>query len=364
MAFISWLLNLFYLNGGSRPGQHFDFLALPGELRNQIYDLTLTSDPPRLYRGHKESCKWYARRPELVPGASWVNDNGRRLPGCRCWARTGLALLLANRQINREASPIFWSQNHFSFSGVDSFTDLVGSALRPQYRQMIPHVTIYLGPAGRRDMGLPPLRFWDVLFKCKGLRTLEIPPYRRRIQESSEMELVYAASASWDRMTRELPYLSNFSWSYIRNRTGMSSNPCITCASRYPCRITKCFDLTVLSPAQLRRSGPFTYEDTDFGCKLWKHATRTLTKKALAPELDDRLGGTLVGGSRPDEYRLAAGMIGRKNTFDATLPEAIPTSWTVKFSLLPVRPEAVVDSALHAAIRENSKKAEKEADSA
>lgn len=334
MATISWLLSLLHLNRRPHPGQHFDFLALPGEVRNLIYDLTLTTDPPRLCRGHKESCKWCTLERGCAPEPNWANDDGRRLPGCRCWARSGVALLLANRQINKEASLIFWSQNHFSFSGVDSFTHLVGTALRPQYRQMIPHITIYLGPAGKRYMDLPPRRFWNVLFKCKRLRTLEIPPYQRRVLEHSESHLVDAASGSWWRMTRELPNLRTFSWSYFQDFLVMD-HPLLGSAVEYPCRITKSFDLRILSPAQLRRSGPFTYEDTDFG---WELCERALSCKSRTR--------TLVRKRRPVVYYCPAGAVGHRNTFDVTLPGAIPTSWTVKFFLLPFKGEVIFDSPL------------------
>ncbi|KAG6354020.1 hypothetical protein INS49_004991 [Diaporthe citri] len=218
MAAISEAFSSLELHDEPHPRHHlFDFLALPGELRNQIYRLTLTTDPPRLDRQHKYSCDWCTWDPDQ-PQNRMVDQTGQNLPGCRCWARRGLALLLANRKIHEEAAPIFWAENHFSFQGVDSFIRLVGGSLRPQYRQMIPHVTIYLDPGlitWRMDMDLPPVRFWDVLFECKGLRELEIPPYRRCKQGSTDRRLVDTELACWDRLTSELPNLRAFSWSYL-----------------------------------------------------------------------------------------------------------------------------------------------------
>lgn len=363
MADISEAVSSLELDDELYPSHHhFDFLALPGELRNQIYRLTLTTDPPRLDREHRYSCKW-CTWDQVEPQNRMVDHDGQTLPGCRCWARRGLALLLANRKIHGEAAPIFWAENHFSFEGVDSFIHLVGGDLRPEYRQMIPHITIYLDPGWtdntrkrRWDMDHPPARFWDVLFECKGLRKLEIPPYYSCgcIPVSTDMRLVDVGSDCWGRLTSELPNLKTFSWSYFgwsRDTTSIRCGPrdCV-----YPCRITKCLDLTVLSPEQFRRYGRFTCWDRRFGMSSCLCA---FPRGPRGPVRNDML----VSTGRPDEYRCAVGMIGRQNTLEVSHPEAVPTTWTVKFSLLPLSRETIARNAMLRARDKNSKKAKKDA---
>lgn len=347
MADISKAFRLLKLHGGLHPSQHhFDFLALPGELRNQIYRLTLTSDPPRLERGHKYSCKWCTWDPD-EPQNRMVDYHGETLPGCsRCWVRRGLALLLANRKIHEEAAPIFWAENHFSFQGFQSFIRLVGGSVRPQYRQVIHHVTVYLDP-GRKwdlrirtsrhmwlDLDLPPVRFWDILFQCKGLRTLELPPYPRHLVDSSDVRVVDAELASWDRLTSELPNLMTFSWSYFE--WGLSIMPIhhIPRAFDHPFRITKRFDLTVVSPDQLRRCGPCTPEDIRFS-RFYCFRDSPFGPLGPLP------GKFLVSTRRMEEYRRSAARMGYKDELELTHPEGMPTDWFVEFFFLPLSPETI-----------------------
>lgn len=346
MADISQNFSSLELHDDLHPSHHhFDFLALPGELRNQIYRLTLTTDPPRLDREHKYSCNWCTWDPD-EPQNRMVDRNGETLLGCRCWARQGLALLQANRKIHGEAGPIFWAENHFSFQGVGSFIRLVGGSLRPQYRQIIPHVTIYLDPESRSDMDLPPVWFWDVLFECKGLRTLEIPPYHRRVPESGEMRSVYKELVSWPRLTSKLPNLITFSWSWFGcsfDEQHLRRKP-----YEYPYRVTKCFDLSELSPERFRRRCPFTRMDIIFG-----------SVSCIAAFLQGPRGPVLSGGAvstgRPNEYQVCT------NTIEVTHPEAIPTTWTIKFSLLPLSRDTIARNAMLKTRDENSKEIEKDA---
>lgn len=369
MAPISDIFSVMKLHDEPHPSHHhFNFLGLPGELRNQIYRLTLTTDPPRLYRQHKHSCIWCTRDPD-GPQNRMVDDLGRTLPGCRCWARRGLALLLANRKIHEEAAPIFWAENHFSFEGFKSFIRLVGGSLRPQYRQMIPHVTIYLDPGRKYDgvqrmdtpmylhMDFPPARFWDVLFECKGLRTLEIPPYRRGCPWSStNQRLVDAELASWDRLTSELPNLMTFSWSYFaRGHDRMQMPFRHIGAFEYPRRTTKRIDLTVWSPDQFRRYGPFTGEDFGFTEYLCSVDTPNGPRGPLP-------GKFPVSQATMDNYLRLNGVFGHK-PFEETHPAGMPMDWTVELFFLPLSPETIAQNSMLRARDKNSKDAEKDASS-
>lgn len=334
---------------------HFDFLALPGELRNQIYRLTLTTDPPRLYRQHKYSCKWCTWGPD-DPQKPMIDGDGQKLPDCRCCARPGLALLLANRKINEEAASIFWAENHFSFEGFDSFILLVGGRLRPQYRQMIPDITIYYSDPGRRretlkmfDRDPPPVWFWGVLFKCKGLRTLEIPPYHSHIPESIDMRLADMDVGSWYRVTSELPNLRWFSWSYF----GYCFEREHVRGFKYPYRMTKRVDLRQLSPDQFRRYGAFS--NTDFVVSR----TSYLRAFPFGPR-GPRPGEVIVSAGRPDEHQYT-----HKNKPEVkhSKVRVMSWAWIVEFFFLPLSPETIARNAVLKARDEDTKKAEEDADS-
>lgn len=372
MDIISRLFSVLRLDGGprARPAQHFDFLSLPGEVRDLIYRFTLTTDPPRLEREHRYSCDWCTWDPD-EPQNRMVGRGGETMPGCdRCWARRGPALLLANRQIYDEAAHMFWTENQFSFRGVDSFIHLVGTALRPEYRRMITHVTIYLDPHSRFDgpgrseaMRLPPPAFWDVLFECKGLRALEMPPYFRGevIMKPTEanIRLFHAECNAWARLREELPSLETFSWSFFGNYVSLMPQGSIPCAFEYPVRVTKCLPLAAFSPEEFCRSGPFNRLDREFGEDLYTrgfppgwdgHRLRWLTE---APCM-----------GRPRGYRRAAAILRGDNTLETTHPGAIPTTWTVQFPLLPLTCVAIVRNAILREMDEDTKKAEGEARSA
>ncbi|KAJ0115733.1 hypothetical protein J7T55_010556 [Diaporthe amygdali] len=147
----------------------FMFLELPAELRNMIYRFTLTTNPTRLIQKHKYNCR-YVQGLTPRPGQS----------RCRfCQPRGGGAsLLLTNSQINTEAASIFWAGNHFSFDDFESFIHFVGTTLRPGYRRIISQVSIHSDWVGRPMRRNLALSFWDVLYQCKGLHKLGMPPLR------------------------------------------------------------------------------------------------------------------------------------------------------------------------------------------
>jgi hypothetical protein len=81
--------------------RHADFLTLPSELRNRVYELCLLHQEPL------DPWTNYNRRQELTPG------------------------LRANRTIHREASSLFYTQNRFNFTmatpkDVASFLGTIG----------------------------------------------------------------------------------------------------------------------------------------------------------------------------------------------------------------------------------------------
>lgn len=335
-----------------RPGYHFDFLALPPEVRNIIYGFTLNTDPPRLDREHNYDCFYCTWDPNL-PQDSMVDYYERTRTGCRCWARRGLALLLANRQINEEAASMFWAQNHFSFRGADSFIRLVGNGLRPQYRQMISHVTIHTDTWGRDNLKPPPTEFWDTIFQCKGLQTLELPPYEPSIRKCILVDefprLVEVECIPWDHLRSELPGLRTLSWAYFQpNYAGL------LCGFEYPRRIGKCLDIKALSPEQLRRCREFTLDEQWFASSLFE---TVFPRGPRYPVADDLVVST--GKAHEFYYRGTSEIrtIGDNKTPGVTRTEYIPTTWTVKYYQVPLSPETIARNFMLRRRDQDSKKA-------
>lgn len=388
---LSQLVSLLKLDDGprARPVQHFDFLALPGEVRNLIYRLTLTTDPPRLERQHRYSCDWCTWDPD-EPQNKMVGRNGQTMPGCdRCWARRGPSLLLANRQIYDEAATIFWAENQFSFCGVDSFIRLVGSELRPQLRRSLTHVTIYRDPVSRVfsprpgwPTEIPPGRFWDVLFQCKGLRALEMLPFFKephdfRDPTTDEFRRFQAAFHSWNRLRSALPNLKTLSWSYFHSYVAMAPYGRDPCMIEYPARITKHLYPEAFSAEHFMKYAVFLpLQDNAFGWNLCKTALPSGPHQCTCgrrehvcvgrPEGLRRAAAIIAGtetttpaAAQPGEapaatwkvdYVLSAAnrepSTGTRNTLDAAHPGAIPTAWTVEFPFLPLTREAIARNAI------------------
>ncbi|TQN70472.1 hypothetical protein CSHISOI_05010 [Colletotrichum shisoi] len=181
-------------------------LGLPFELRNLIYYHVLV-DVPKHSRTHHQDCHFRQNhtRNSIEPAACHVLELAVNLvPSqalcpwdetlqCRCAKRTALNLLLACRQLHREAAPVFWSANTFVFDHPDEFTLCVGARLREAYRPLLRHV--YIASPDSWDMctrtrtniftdtriaqkgGIPRwLQFWGVLKQCRGMRTLAVRP--------------------------------------------------------------------------------------------------------------------------------------------------------------------------------------------
>ncbi|KAK1990751.1 hypothetical protein LX36DRAFT_716557 [Colletotrichum falcatum] len=189
------------------PASSKRLLGLPLELRNTIYRHALVV-PPKHSRTHDDDCHFRHNHTatSIEPAASLVLEvavdpiplnfifSRDRPSQCRCARRPSLNLLLACRQVYREASPVFWSANTFVFDHSDDFTICVGARLRPACRPLLRHV--YVASPDRLDHRLrttrnlisahavlPPgesiprwLQFWGVLKQCRGLRTLAVRP--------------------------------------------------------------------------------------------------------------------------------------------------------------------------------------------
>ncbi|KAL0934460.1 ribosomal protein L32 [Colletotrichum truncatum] len=177
-------------------------LGLPRELRNQIYNAVLVT-PPKYSLSHKSECHFRHNhtRTSIEPAAYMVLDSNVEISGprlnswiepvqCQCAKRPGLNLLLASRQIHREAAPLFWQKNEFVFITPDEFTNCVGSRLRQEYRALLRNVNIASLEAWNMDVKttrnvltdeyMPPTprwhQFWGVMKQCKGMRRLAVRP--------------------------------------------------------------------------------------------------------------------------------------------------------------------------------------------
>ncbi|KAI1114590.1 hypothetical protein F5Y14DRAFT_413859 [Nemania sp. NC0429] len=146
---------------------------LPPELRNLVYKFALVGPPTWHHPYNAECC---LPKPE----------NGRPARACQlfshkysvCRGRPGTGLLQVSRAINREASPIFWSQNVFCFVSGDDFVDCVGARLRSEYRSLLRHIYI-LGTfhnlwAFHRSLDVESKPFETTIRQCTGLRTIGI----------------------------------------------------------------------------------------------------------------------------------------------------------------------------------------------
>ncbi|CRG89286.1 hypothetical protein PISL3812_06322 [Talaromyces islandicus] len=216
------------------------FFSLPVELRNHVYRLLLVQ-PCKFDMHHNEGCTRLVRdnRPgprfenhpeadlrlyrcaECSPTFSWRASNlpgfvsparsrwGHTLPNefmcdrcwgdkfgniyrpstntlpCLCTRRQNLDILLVNKRINREASYVFWTENHFAFEN-SSLLEGFLSNIRRQVRQQITRISLMAHSlfearaigAPDEEVSLPPPtqleRLWEELGDCTGLVDLEL----------------------------------------------------------------------------------------------------------------------------------------------------------------------------------------------
>lgn len=149
-------------------------LGLPSEIRELIFEATLV-ETIKWDRRHRYDCFDCPRTSQEL---EYPTFHSNQLPGCRhyckCRTRTSLNLLLVNRQVNAETAPVFWKKNTFCFMSMTEFAHDIGDRLRPEYREIIRHIS-FVDYSPARSLGPPVFRrFWDALLRCTGLRTLEL----------------------------------------------------------------------------------------------------------------------------------------------------------------------------------------------
>ncbi|CAI6097186.1 unnamed protein product [Clonostachys chloroleuca] len=214
------------------------FMHLPPEVRLRIYEFVLV-EIPRWDKKHHLKCRC---RPRLdsddtehppflqsmvkitpVPPKFHIATTTR----CDCAKRKGLSLLLASREINQAASPIFWSLNTFCFLDSMEFLATVGHRLRPKHQQRIQSVSFMSPDArgmprhvrlyGRRRRHIEP--FWQAIRKCTRLRHLELPawyinPAHFNIHRSNQLAKALPHLQSLE-VSHLLPYSNKaHSWGY------------------------------------------------------------------------------------------------------------------------------------------------------
>lgn len=183
------------------------FFGLPREVRDMIYAFTLVQ-PIKWSRRHRPTCEHCPRTCTVFERPLFTY----KVQPCSCVRRTGLSLLLANRQIHSEAAPIFWAENSHCFNVAPEFTREVGEILRPEYRLLLRHVSIMSTewvsdknygntiscPKGQEAL------FWQTVTECKGLERLELHPSHGW----------WHIDWSWyiRRLGAALPRLRSFSW--------------------------------------------------------------------------------------------------------------------------------------------------------
>ncbi|PGH27899.1 hypothetical protein AJ80_00449 [Polytolypa hystricis UAMH7299] len=141
-------------------------LQLPWELREPIYAYAL-EEPVRYARRHGPFCEFSERNTTIPETPPYQIDS----PKCQCTRRQGIGLLLANRQIYHEASPLFWSRATFSFGSAETFAEGINADVGKRYRNSILHVRIdHEEYSNINESTL--LSMWKALGSCKNLRTL------------------------------------------------------------------------------------------------------------------------------------------------------------------------------------------------
>lgn len=145
-------------------------LQLPWEIREPIFALAL-EEPVRHARRHHALCKFSVRNTTVPETPPYSMDDRC----CRCTRRRNTGLLLTNRQIYNEASPIFWRQTMFCFKSVFDFHDAIThDEVGMFYHDSLHHIRIDLEEEGEQYGNSNNARMWDALETCRNLRRLEL----------------------------------------------------------------------------------------------------------------------------------------------------------------------------------------------
>ncbi|KAF6837675.1 hypothetical protein CMUS01_04945 [Colletotrichum musicola] len=215
-------------------------MGLPLELREQIWRHVLVT-PAKYHLKHASDCHYrhnHARPTSIEPAACMVSEPNVEIAEpkiypwdesthCRCAKRTGLNLLLASKQVNHEAAPLFWTKNEFVFETSDQFTICVGARLRKEYRGMLR--AVYIGSCSpletercttwnlfSNEATPEPMQrwcqFWGVLNQCRGLRRLAVRP-----------EVVKRHTTDMRRLDRTMPSLERLELTHVERYLGRST---------------------------------------------------------------------------------------------------------------------------------------------
>ncbi|KAK2812728.1 hypothetical protein FQN50_001056 [Emmonsiellopsis sp. PD_5] len=245
------------------------FLQLPPELRRLIYAYVLI-EPDRLAKRHSPFCSHYPGRSSTAPEAPPFLTDRYYYSKCKCLRRQGMNLLLANRQIHAEASPVFWSKNSFDFA-VESKVP-AGTQSWHQHLQRASMSALALGCTGanlliRYQSGVGRslmTKQWDVFFKCPNLRTLELCP-----------TFLYKMYNEYTQLPAHCPHLKHITLAYLMH-------------------VEVCKDeglfifVKVTDPLPLRLENEEAYHVaiTSFITNLCIHARVALTEHVLLPPPD------------------------------------------------------------------------------
>ncbi|KAK2802188.1 hypothetical protein FQN51_004869 [Onygenales sp. PD_10] len=253
------------------------FLQLPPELRRLIYAYALI-DPDRLTIRHSPFCPHYPGRSstdlEEPPFLTTMYYHSK----CKCLRRQGMNLLLANRQIHAEASPLFWSKNSFDF---DFGQPRIPDETQPwhQHIQGASMLTLSLDESGpgllnrhrvAAGRGLGTHRWEAVFLKCPNLRTLELCPMF--------LDQLYDQYAQ---LPAHCPHLKHITLTYLLNVA--ISDPASDLGRPY-------IFIKVTDPLPLRLQDEEAYRVAinRFTTNLCVHVRVALTEQVLLPPADPR----------------------------------------------------------------------------
>ncbi|CAK7214281.1 hypothetical protein SEUCBS140593_002132 [Sporothrix eucalyptigena] len=166
----------------TEPAPAKGFFRLPWEIRKRIYELSLV-ELPKWEKIHQPDCDLIAHDLHTCERPPFIDKSIIYTPlsGCRCAKRHSLNVLLANRQVHREAAPVFWSRNTFCFTRASDLTEEIGTKLRPAHRLLLRHIVLMIYGCDSLPNKFPSNfqkptvdNMWDTILQCSGLKTLEL----------------------------------------------------------------------------------------------------------------------------------------------------------------------------------------------
>lgn len=322
------------------------FLRLPREVRDMVYIYALVQ-PIKWKRRHQLDCQLCPRTCDTFEQA--LCTYGTAQP-CGCIKRTGLNLLLANRQIHQEAAPIFWSKNAHCFTQSSvvyhgapqpELIRDVGQTLRPEYRLLLRHLSVTIDRWTLLAMPINPISMspaqrekalgvWQVILQCAGLQRLEIHPCFA-VPGWQEAE---PYSQLVDTHTI-LPNLKSFSWQ-IATLVQVEENTTEEDWSGFPVR----YPLPCLTTLPVCLDTLNTYQAVrqamrDFETNFLVHLNYAVETQLLG--LSDEQALLPFSRLKEHSYRLRGGLNDRNKSIVLHLRDK--TDITVELLGLPISPE-------------------------